>query len=47
MSSDETPIESIIRCPVCGYSKKEIVPADACPYFYICTNCLDLKWFNA
>jgi hypothetical protein len=31
--------ESEITCPVCGYRKKEIMPSDACVYFYECGNC--------
>lgn len=31
--------ESIITCPVCGYQKKEIMPKDACLYYYECSNC--------
>ncbi len=32
-------LQSIITCPVCGHSKEEIMPTDACQYFYECTNC--------
>ena len=35
----EIQLESIITCPVCGFSKKEIMPADSCQFFYECTNC--------
>ena len=30
---------SAITCPVCGVSKTEIMPTDACRYFYECTGC--------
>ena len=31
--------DSLITCPNCGYQKKEIMPTDACQYFYECENC--------
>ena len=31
--------QSVVTCPKCGYQKKETMPADACQYFYQCTNC--------
>ena len=31
--------ESIITCPQCGYQKKEVMPVNACQYFYECENC--------
>jgi hypothetical protein len=31
--------QSVITCPTCGHSKKEIMPHDACQFFYECTNC--------
>ncbi len=30
---------SVITCPVCGYQKQEIMPENACVYFYECTRC--------
>ena len=32
-------LKSVITCPVCGHAKEEIMPADACRYFYQCENC--------
>ena len=32
-------LNSTITCPKCGFSKKETMPADACQFFYECTNC--------
>ncbi|HEV8646214.1 MAG TPA: GDCCVxC domain-containing (seleno)protein [Burkholderiales bacterium] len=32
-------LESMITCPKCGFDKKEIMPTDACLFFYECTNC--------
>lgn len=38
------PPEKVIRtseitCPQCGFQKEEIMPVDACEYFYTCANC--------
>ncbi|MHB9142386.1 MAG: GDCCVxC domain-containing (seleno)protein [Paludibacter sp.] len=30
---------SVITCPNCGRKKEEIMPTDACQYFYECENC--------
>jgi hypothetical protein len=32
-------LKSTITCPICGYKKDEIMPTDACQFFYECTNC--------
>jgi hypothetical protein len=32
-------LSSTITCPVCGHQKEEIMPVDACQYFYQCENC--------
>jgi len=37
--SDTIILKSAITCPVCGHVKAEIMPADACQYFYECENC--------
>lgn len=31
--------KSIITCPNCGYGTEELMPIDACQYFYECENC--------
>ena len=31
--------ESMLTCPVCGHSKREIMPVDACQWFYECEQC--------
>lgn len=31
--------QSTITCPVCGYQKSELMPVDACVFFYECENC--------
>jgi predicted ferric reductase len=32
-------LESTITCPNCGHKKKEIMPTDACQFFYECESC--------
>lgn len=34
-----TTLESVITCPQCGFSKQEVMPTDACQYFYECAGC--------
>ncbi|MFY8274451.1 GDCCVxC domain-containing (seleno)protein [Pseudoalteromonas sp. SSDWG2] len=36
---DNVIIETLITCPECGASKHEIMPTDACQYYYECTSC--------
>jgi len=31
--------KSVITCPLCGFAKEEVMPTDACQFFYECTNC--------
>ncbi len=31
--------ESTLTCPNCGYRKTEIMPTDACLYYYECESC--------
>ncbi len=33
---------STITCPNCGFKKEEVMPNDACQYFYECTKCKTL-----
>ncbi len=37
--AQEIILNSTITCPHCGFSKEEIMPVDACVYFYECTKC--------
>lgn len=39
--------ESVLTCPKCGHAKAETMPADACQFFYECTNCHALLRPNA
>jgi hypothetical protein len=32
-------LKSTLTCPNCGYKKDEIMPTDACQFFYECENC--------
>lgn len=35
----EIQLKSTINCPNCGYIKEEIMPSNACQFFYQCNNC--------
>ncbi|WP_281392437.1 GDCCVxC domain-containing (seleno)protein [Chitinophaga varians] len=39
MSAIPIQLKSVITCPHCGYQKEEIMPVNACLYFYICESC--------
>lgn len=40
---NSTPIlESTLTCPRCGFRKTELMPVDACQFFYECTACHEL-----
>lgn len=32
-------IHSILTCPECGFEKEEVMPTNACQFFYKCTKC--------
>jgi hypothetical protein len=32
-------LQSVITCPHCAVEKSELMPTDACQFFYICTGC--------
>jgi len=32
-------LESVLTCPNCGQKREEVMPTDACQYFYECTSC--------
>ena len=38
-AEEEIELHSTITCPNCGHKKDEIMPTDACSYFYECENC--------
>jgi len=31
--------ESVLTCPQCGFARREIMPVDACQFYYECENC--------
>ena len=35
----ELILTSTITCPICGHRKDEVMPTNACQYFYDCENC--------
>jgi len=35
-------LTSALTCPNCGHTRDEIMPTDACQYFYECTQCKTL-----
>ena len=32
-------LNSIIRCPLCGFDSEELMPTDACQFLYACPQC--------
>ena len=32
-------VDSVIRCPQCGFAKRETMPTDACQFYYECEGC--------
>jgi hypothetical protein len=32
-------LESVLTCPHCGHASAEVMPTDACQFFYECTQC--------
>ncbi|CAN7762117.1 hypothetical protein LJR175_007119 [Variovorax sp. LjRoot175] len=35
-------LESVLRCQSCGHARQEIMPANACLFFYECEHCKTL-----
>ena len=40
--ANETILASTFTCPQCGHVKEELMPTDACQWFYECENCKTL-----
>ena len=40
--SKEILLKSTITCPACKHEKTEIMPTDACQWFYECSECKTL-----
>jgi len=38
----EIELKSEITCPNCNHNKIEVMPTDACQYFYECENCANV-----
>ena len=38
----DVALESEITCPRCGHKKQEVMPENACMFFYECNQCHDL-----
>lgn len=36
---DEPILESVLTCPLCGHASREIMPTDACQFYYECRSC--------
>lgn len=32
-------LQSLLKCPECGFEKEETMPTDYCQFFYECTQC--------
>ena len=30
---------SVLTCPFCGFARSELMPTDACQFYYECTHC--------
>jgi len=37
--STEIELNSTITCPECGHAQTEVMPTDACQWFYDCKGC--------
>ena len=35
-------LESVITCPQCSFVKQEVMPTDACQFYYECAGCKTL-----
>ncbi|WP_415750154.1 GDCCVxC domain-containing (seleno)protein [Burkholderia pyrrocinia] len=34
-----TILESVLTCPHCGFTRREVMPTDTCQFFYACPGC--------
>ena len=39
MTSAAPVLESVLTCPQCGHARTELMPTDACQFFYECEHC--------
>ncbi|MFN4262195.1 MAG: GDCCVxC domain-containing (seleno)protein [Thioalkalivibrionaceae bacterium] len=42
MTNPSIQLESVLTCPVCNASTVEIMPTDACQWFFSCETCSTL-----
>jgi hypothetical protein len=42
MTAAAPALESVATCPQCGRAKAEVMPTDACQFFYECERCKTL-----
>lgn len=42
VSAGNIALESVITCPECGFAKLDVMPTDACQFFYECAGCKTL-----
>lgn len=35
-------LESVLKCPHCGFAKRESMPTNACQFYYQCSHCQTL-----
>ena len=38
----ELNLASVLTCPECGHVKQEIMPTNACQFFYQCESCMTM-----
>ncbi len=39
MTTSEAVLDSVLTCPQCGHAKTEVMPTNACQFFYECEHC--------
>jgi transcription elongation factor Elf1 len=39
MAETALVLDSTVTCPKCGHKSREVMPTDACQYFYGCKGC--------
>lgn len=39
MTTTAPQLESVLTCPACGHAKHEVMPTNACQFFYDCEHC--------
>ncbi|MGE0496488.1 MAG: GDCCVxC domain-containing (seleno)protein [Ramlibacter sp.] len=39
MTGSAAALDSVLTCPQCGHAKAEVMPTNACQFFYECEHC--------